>query len=74
LLFFSIPYHGSGYDNLLLNFFHRVSSLEFHQEIQKHAEQYDSDDDQPTHVLSQFKRYAAGDHKNDDEGISEATE
>ena len=44
---------------------------EFHQEVQQHAERYDSDDDQAADMLSECERYAAGDDKNDDEGISE---
>ena len=53
--------------NLLSNFFHGVSGLEFHQEIQEHAEQNDRDDDQPADVLSERKRYAAGNDQNDDQ-------
>ena len=60
--------------NLFLNVLHRVSCLEFHQEIQEHAEQYDCDDDQPADVLSECKRYAAGNDQDDHERISEETE
>jgi hypothetical protein len=51
-----------------------MSSLEFHQEIQEHAEQHDGDYDQPTDMLSERKRYATGNYKDDDEGVREETE
>src|ERR1019366_4177357 len=72
-LFSSIPHHRGGQGNLLLNVLHCVSGLEFHQEIQQYAEKYDCKDDQPADVLSECKRYAAGNDKNDDERITEET-
>ena len=50
-----------------------MPGLEFHQEIQDYAEQYDRKDDQPADVLSERKGYAAGNDKNDNERIAEET-
>src|SRR5271157_793172 len=72
-LFLSISYHRCGQSNLLLNVLYGVPGLEFHQEIQQHTEKYDRKDDQPADVLSECKRYAAGDDKDYDEGITEKT-
>src|ERR1019366_417374 len=73
-LFSSIAHHRGGQGNLLLNVLDGVSRLEFHQEIQEYAEQNDRKDDQPADVLSECKRYAAGNDKDYDERISEETE
>src|SRR5664280_2586691 len=68
-----IAHHRGGQGNLLLNVLDGVPGLEFHQEIQDYAEQYDREDDQPADVLSERKRYAAGNNKDDDERITEET-
>src|SRR5664279_2777434 len=72
-LFSPIPHHCGGQGNLLLNILHGVPGLEFHQEIQDYAEQYDGKDDQPADVFSERKRYAAGNDKDDDKRITEET-
>ena len=72
-LFSSIAHHRGGQGNLFLNVLDGVPGLEFHQEIQDYAEQYDRKDDQPADVLSERKGYAAGNDKNDDERITEET-
>src|SRR5271166_5107225 len=70
----SIAHHRGGQGNLFLNVLHGVPGLELHEEIQDYAEQYDRKDDQPADVLSQRKRYAAGNDKDNDERITEKTE
>ena len=56
-----------------MNVLDGVPGLEFHQEIQDYAEQYDRKDNQPADVLSECKRYATGDDKDDNERITEET-
>ena len=53
VLWSSISHHDSCYGNLFLNLLDGVLSLEFHQEIEDHAEKHDGDDDQSTNVLSE---------------------
>ena len=72
-LFSPIPHHCGGKGNLLLNVLHGMPGLEFHQEIQDYAEQYDREDDQAADVLSERKRYTAGNDKDDDERVTEET-
>src|SRR5450631_860158 len=72
-LFSSIAHHRGGQGNLFLNVLHCMPGLEFHQEIQDYAEQYDRKDDQPADVLSERERYAAGHDKDDDKRITEET-
>jgi len=73
-LFSSVTQNSSRSGNLLLNLLHRMSSLEFHEEVEQYAEQNDGDDDRPAHRVTQSDGYAAGNKKNDDEGIGKETE
>jgi len=67
--FLSITHHGGCCGNLFPNLCQRVLCLEFHEKVQQNAEEDYGDDDESANLVPQSQGYAAGDEKDDNEGI-----